>query len=261
MANKLVWDQVGERLYETGVSKVALFPFTSNKYDKGVAWNGVTAINEQPEGAEPTDLFADDTKYLSLYSAETLKATLEAYTYPDEFAPCDGVAEIAEGVTIGQQDRKGFGLAYKTLIGNDTENNAYGYKYHLYYGCKASPSEKNHSTVNDSPDIDPFSWELTTTPVDVEGFNKSSCLTIDSTKVGAAALAKFEAIVYGADEFSATKGYAKDAVVEHEDKLYAAKAVVSAGAWSETDWAEIGSAGPRLPLPEEVMEIFKGTVG
>lgn len=260
--NKLVWDQVGERLYETGISKVALFVQNGNAYDKGVAWNGVTAINEKPEGGEPTDLYADDEKYLSLYSKETLKATLEAYTYPEEFEPCDGVVTISTGVTIGQQTRKGFGLAYKTIVGNDTANNDYGCKYHLLYGCKASPSEKDHSTVNDSPDVSPFSWELTTTSIDIPGFSKSSSVTVDSTKVDSAALKVFEGIIYGADEFAATKTYAKDDVVEKDSKLYACKtAVTTPGEWSSASWTEVGAEGPRLPLPDELVTIFQNTVG
>lgn len=180
--SKLVWDKEGEHLYETGVKNCALYVHDGQKYGNGVAWNGITAVTESPSGAEATPLYADDTKYLNLYSVEELGATVEAYTYPDEFAECDGSASVATGVTIGQQNRKTFGLAYKTVVGNDTEANDYGSKIHIIYGAKASPSEKAYATINDSPEAITFSWELTTTPVEVTGYKKTASITIDTTK-------------------------------------------------------------------------------
>lgn len=197
--SKLVWDKTGERYYETGVKNGVLYIPTEGVYSKGVAWNGLTAVTESPSGAEATALYADDMKYLSLYSAEEFGATIEAYTYPDEFAQCDGSAELAKGVSIGQQTRKTFGLCYKTTIGNDTDGNDYGYKLHMIYGCMASPSEKAYATINDSPDAITFSWEVTTTPVSVAGFKPTASITIDSTKADPTKLAALEDILYGKD--------------------------------------------------------------
>lgn len=194
---KLVWDQTGERYYETGVKMGVLYPQENGTYPKGVAWNGLTAVTESPSGAEATALYADDTKYLSLMSAEEFGATIEAYTYPDEFAQCDGSAELATGVSIGQQKRKAFGLCYRTVLGNDTENNDYGYKLHLIYGALAAPSEKAYATINDSPEAITFSWEVTTTPASVAGFKPTASITIDSTKADAEKLAALEAKLYG----------------------------------------------------------------
>lgn len=214
---KIVWDEVGKRIYETGVSKGVLYVQTDEgSYGKGVAWNGLTAVNESPSGAEPTPLYADDIKYLELTSAEEFGASIEAYTYPDEFEQCDGSASPADGVVIGQQPRKAFGLCYKTVKGNDVKNNDYGYKLHLIYGAKAAPSEKAYQTINDSPEAITFSWEVTTTPVNVTGFKPTSCLTIDSTKVNVEKLKQLE------------------------DKLYG----------TETE-------EPKLLLPDEVINIFK----
>ena len=197
---RLVWDATGERLYETGVSQGVLYVQDSTgKYPKGVAWNGLTGVTESPSGAEATALYADDIKYLNLMSAEEFGATIEAYTYPDEFAQCDGSAELTAGVTIGQQDRKTFGMCYKTVLGNDSESNNYGYKLHIIYGAKASPSEKAYATINDSPEAITFSWEVTTTPVNVSGFKPTASLTIDSTKVDAEKLTALENILYGTD--------------------------------------------------------------
>ena len=212
----LAWDETGKKLFETGVSNVALSPQDSNgTYGAGVAWNGVTTISESPSGAEATTLWANNGKYLNLYSVEEYASSIEAYTYPDEFAECDGSAEIAKGVSIGQQTRKSFGLAYKTLIGSDTDGNDHGYKLHLVYGCKAAPSERSHATVNDSPEALSFSWEISTTPVSVTGHKPTASVEIDSTKVDPAKLAAFEKILFG----------------------------------SETEAA-------RLPLPDEVAELF-----
>lgn len=197
---KLVWDQSGQRFYETGVSNGVLYvQDESGAYPKGVAWNGLTAVTESPSGAEATPLYADDIKYLELYSAEEFGATIEAYTYPEEFEACDGSAEIASGVTIGQQTRKAFGLCYKTVVGNDVKGNELGYKLHLIYGCKAAPSEKAFQTINDSPEAITFSWEVTTTPVAVEGFKPTANLVIDSTKVDVEKLAALEAKLFGSD--------------------------------------------------------------
>ena len=228
MAFKIAWDQTGERLYETGVDRGVLYHLDeANKYTKGFPWNGLTGVTESPAGAEATDLYADNIKYLSMRSAETFGATIEAYTYPDEFAECDGSAEIATGVKIGQQTRKTFGLCYRTVIGNDTNGNDHGYLLHLIYGCTASPSEKAYATINDSPEAITFSWEVTTTPVNVEGFKATASLTIDSTKANATDLATLEGILYG----------------------------TPAGAEGTPAAVE-----PRLPLPDEVAEIMSTTV-
>ena len=194
---KLTWDATGERLYETGVKMGVLYVQTGGTYPKGVAWNGLTAVTESPSGAEPTALYADDIKYLNLMSNEEFGATIEAYTYPDEFAECDGSASIADGVYIGQQSRKTFGMCYRTVLGNDTENNDHGYKLHLIYGALAAPSEKDYATINDSPEAITFSWEVSTTPVEVTGHKPTASITIDSTKTDPSKLAALEDILYG----------------------------------------------------------------
>ena len=215
--SKLVWDKTDERIFETGVHKGVLYPFnkTTKSYDKGVVWNGLTGVTESPSGAEATPLYADNIKYLNLLSAEEFGATVEAYTYPDEFAECNGEANIAAGVVAGQQKRKMFGMSYQTKLG-DADDPDKGYKIHLIYGAKAAPSEKAYTSVNDSPEAITFSWELTTTPVDVPNLKPTASLTIDSTKVDATKLAALEAILYGSEDKEA-----------------------------------------RLPLPEEIAEIFK----
>lgn len=202
--SRLKWDETGERYYETGVKQGVLYPQVSGAYPKGVPWNGLTAVTESPSGAEATALYADDIKYLELRSAEEFGATIEAYFYPDEFAACDGSAEIATGVTIGQQERTPFGLCYRTVLGNDTDKNDHGYKLHLIYGGTASPSEKGYATINDSPEAITFSWEVTTTPVDVgtvggKTYKPTATLIIDSTKCDSAKLKKLEDILYGTD--------------------------------------------------------------
>ena len=198
--SKIVWDAVGEHIFETGVRNGVLYlKDAQGAYNTGVAWNGLTSVSESPEGAEATDLYADDIKYLTLMSAENFKATIEAYTYPPEFEECDGSASIATGVVIGQQTRKPFGLCYRTSIGNDTDGNEHGYKLHIVYGCQASPSEKQYSTINDSPEAITFSWEVNTTPVNVNGKKPTATLIIDSTKADKAKLTALEAILYGAD--------------------------------------------------------------
>lgn len=194
---KLVWDQPGERLYETGVKMGVLYVQQNGAYPKGVAWNGLTAVTESPSGAEANPLYADDVKYLNLLSNEEFGATIEAYMYPDEFMECDGSVALAAGVYIGQQKRKAFGLCYRTVLGNDTDNNEYGYKLHLIYGALAAPSEKAYATINDSPEAITFSWEVTTTPVEVTGHKPTASITIDSTKIDEAKLAELEKVLYG----------------------------------------------------------------
>lgn len=196
---KLVWDQTGERYYETGAKNGVLYVQEGGAYPKGVAWNGLTAVTQSPSGAEATALYADDIKYLNLYSTEEFGFTIEAYTYPDEWQACDGSAELAAGVFIGQQTRKSFGFCYRTVLGNDTEANEYGYRLHLIYGAMAAPSEKAYATINDSPEAITFSYECTTTPVNVEGFKPTSYICVDSTKVAADKLAALEAILYGSE--------------------------------------------------------------
>ena len=219
--SRITWDTVGERYYETGVKMGVLYPIQADgKYNKGVAWNGLTAVTESPSGAEATALYADDIKYLNLMSNEEFGATIEAYTYPEEFAECDGSSALSVGVMIGQQKRKTFGLCYRTVIGNDVDGSDYGYKLHLIYGCLASPSEKAYATINDSPEAITFSWEVSTTPVSVTGFKPTSQLTIDSTKVDPLKLKSLEDILYG-----------KDGEPE-------------------------AATEPRLPLPDEVAALF-----
>lgn len=219
---KLKWDQTGERFYETGVKNGVLYiQETGGVYPKGVAWNGLSAVNESPSGAEASAIYADDMKYLNLYSAEEFAATIEAYTYPDEFAECDGSAQLVEGVTVGQQARKTFGMCYKTTLGNDIEANKYGYKLHIIYGAKAAPSEKAYATINDSPEAITFSWEVSTTPVSVEGFEPTASLTIDSTKADPDKLKALEDILFGTDGVSAGE-----------------------------------NPGPRLPLPDEIKTLM-----
>lgn len=222
--SKIVWDKTGERFYETGVKNGVLYPLSSDgTYPKGVAWNGLTAVTESPSGAEATALYADDIKYLNLISNEEFGATIEAYTYPDEFAECDGSATLAKGVAIGQQTRKTFGLCYRTTLGNDAQGNDYGYKLHIIYGALAAPSEKAYATINDSPEAITFSWEVTTTPVSVDNFKPTASLTIDSTKADAQKLAALEEILYGKDG---------------------------------TGDGQTGAADPRLPLPNEIATLM-----
>ena len=195
---KIVWDESGKRTYETGVRNGVLYlQDAQGAYTKGVAWNGLTAVTESPSGAEPTALYADDIKYLELFSAEEFGATIEAYTYPAEFEKCDGSASLGTGVTIGQQDRATFGLCYRTVLGNDVKGSEFGYKLHLIYGAKAKPSEKGYQTINDSPEAITFSWEISTTPVNVAGFKPTACVTIDSTKIEPEKLAQIETLLYG----------------------------------------------------------------
>lgn len=196
---KLVWDKIGEHFYETGVDHGVFFPSIGAGYGNGVAWNGLTSVNESPSGADANAQYADNIKYLNLIAAEDFGATIEAFTYPAEFAICDGSAEIAPGVMIGQQTRRPFGFSYRTLIGNDVDGQEHGYKLHLIYGCTASPSERSYGTVNESPEAMTLSWELNTTPVDVPGFKPTAQMTIDSRNASSYALKKLEEILYGTD--------------------------------------------------------------
>lgn len=223
--SRIIWSKTGERFYETGVRQGVLYPMdNTGNYPLGVAWNGLTAITESPSGAEPTPLYADDIKYLVLMSAEEFGATIEAFTYPDEFIPCDGSAELATGVYVGQQSRQAFGLSYRTVLGNDIEMNEFGYKLHLIYGGVASPSEKPFATINDSPEVVTFSWDVATTPVNIPGFKPTSSITIDSTKVDPEKLAELEKILYGQDAATGTE--------------------------------PSPAVAPRLPLPNELVELF-----
>jgi len=216
----LEWDLTGQRVYETGVDRGVLYiPNERGVYEDGYAWNGLTTVTESPTGAEPSPQYADNIKYLNLISTEEFGGTIEAFTYPDEFAQCDGSAEPSPGVMVGQQGRKAFGLAYRTRVGNDVDGTDHGYKIHLIYGAQAAPSEKAYATINDSPEAISFSWDITTTPVAVTGLKPTALLTIDSTKVDAGALATLEDILYG------TEG-----------------------------------VDPRLPLPNEILGIFGGTI-
>lgn len=202
---QLTWDATGEHLYETGVRKGVLYVQNPNgTYATGVAWNGLTAVTESPSGAEATAIYADDIKYLNLYSVEEFGATIEAYTYPDEFAECDGSASPVTGMSIGQQSRKSFGFCYRTAIGNDVSGDDYGYKIHILYGCKVSPSEKSYQTINDSPEAITFSWEVTTTPVEVSGYKPTACVVIDSTKCNASKLTALENKLYGTENSDPT---------------------------------------------------------
>lgn len=220
---RIVWDKTGERFYETGVEKGVLYQYSEGNYSKGVAWNGLTAVNENPSGGEPTALWADNIKYVNVMSTEELGVTIEAYTYPDEFKACNGEGEMSEGVSIGQQTRSMFGLSYVTKLGNDTKGQDFGYKIHLIYGCMASPSEKSYETTDDSVEAMTFSWEVSTTPVEVASgkFKPTASITIDSSKVDAGKLKKLEDLLYGTD---------------------------AGGSGSATE--------PKLPLPDEVATIF-----
>ena len=201
---KIIWDNTGDRHYETGVKKGVLYVQSKEgTYPAGVPWNGLTAITESPSGAESTPLYADDIKYLNLMSVEEFGATIEAYTYPEEFGVCDGSANLVPGVMIGQQPRTTFGMSYVTTVGNDVQGNKHGYKIHIIYGASATPSEKSYSTINDSPEAITFSWEVKTTPVNVTGFQPTASVVIDSTKVEASKLAALEAKLYGTDEAEA----------------------------------------------------------
>ena len=200
---KLVWDQTGEREFETGVSKGVLYVAEGGDYPKGEAWNGLSKVSESPEGADATAVYANNKKYLNLVADEQYKATISAFMYPDGFKECNGESSLGKGVTIGQQKRKSFGFSYQTLIGNDTDGTDHGYKIHLVYGCTAAPSSIDHSSVNESPEATEMSWEISTVPVDVPGFKPTATLVINSTETDAATLKKIEDLLYGTEEAEA----------------------------------------------------------
>lgn len=261
--SRLMWDADGARLYESGVNQVALFPKTGSNgvYGTGVAWNGVTSISETPSGGEPTALYADNAKYLTLMSVEELGGTIEAYMHPDEFAACDGSASLETGVVIGQQTRKEFGLAYKTAIGNDVDGTDHGYKLHLIYNALAKPSEHQYSTINDSPEASTMSWEYSTTPVQIDGYKPASRILVISTKATGAKMKALEDIIYGipTPEFNAASTYAVGDYVAYTDKVYKCKTAVTApGAWSAASWTEVPNPGPRMPMPSEVISLMSG---
>lgn len=269
---RLLWDQVGEKTYETGTKQGVLYLQASNgTYTNGVAWNGLTSVSESPDGGDANDIYADDIKYLVLRGVENFGGTIEAYTYPPEFEECDGSATLLAGVNIGQQPRKTFGFSYVSTIGNDTELDSHGYKIHLIYGASASPSERSYETINDSPEPIQFSWEFTTVPVAVTGHKATSLLTIDSTKFKTEAqkakLTAFEDILYGTngtDTFVEFTGEAfEDGVTYYErsgsegNYDYTATADTTKSV-SKTYYTleEVGGTNPRLPLPDEVVELL-----
>lgn len=275
--SKLVWDQVGERFYETGTKKGVLYIQQNGEYPLGVAWNGLTSVNESPEGAEANDIYADDIKYLTLRSAENFRATIEAYTYPEEFEECDGSRVVTSGVTIGAQPRKSFGFSFVTTFGNDTELDEYGYKIHLIYSATVSPSEKSYQTINDSPEAISFSWEVDTIPIPVTGYKPTAHMIINSTKftspAAKAALADFEEVLYGADARDAIPAqYAKTTdATKQAGKTYYTKdgdtyTQFAGGAFaSNTDYYEMTVAAraavstatnPYLPLPDAVITML-----
>ena len=261
--SRIVWDQTGEKLYETGTDRGVVYPYnsTTHQYDNGVAWNGLTGVTESPSGAENTDLYADNKKYLSMRSAEEFGATVEAYTYPDEFAVLDGTVALATGVNIGQQKRGLFGLSYRTLIGNDVDSNDHGYKLHLVYGATASPSEKAYATVNDSPEAITFSWELTTNPVDVTGHKPTAILTVDSTKADATKLGQLEDILYGTDTYTEFSGSAFVAGTDYYERTgtdpnYVYIKTTDATPQQGKTYYTKSDTAPRLPLPDEVATLF-----
>lgn len=256
---KLVWDADGERLYETGVRNGVLYVKKDDgTYDAGVAWNGLTSVSESPEGAETNSLYADDIKYLNLLSVEEFNATIEAYTYPDEFNECIGYSELATGMIIGQQARKAFGFCYRTAIGNDQQFDEYGYKLNIVYGCLAAPTDRDHETMNDDPDAVTFSFEVSTTPVAVTGFKPTAHLVIDSTKMDADKMALLEASLYGvtATTFDQTKAYKAGDAVTQTNKTYVAKQAIPAGSFDATKWVEVADAGPHLLLPDALAALI-----
>lgn len=256
---RLEWDKTGERFYETGVDRGVLYPSVGGAYPKGVAWNGITAVNENPSGAEPTALYADNIKYLTMMSAEEYGYTLEAYMYPEEFEQCDGSAAIVKGVNIGQQKRVPFGLSYRTLIGNDADGQEHGYKIHLIYGGLASPSQKDHSTVNDNPDATSMSWEVSNTPVEVPGYKPTASITIDSTKIDKDKLTKLENILYGGD-YTVLATQPEDWTTNYKNYYeksgdnYVAVTGDSAPTWSANKYYSGNDA--RLPMPAELITIL-----
>lgn len=232
--SRIKWDNIGEKTYETGVKQCVLYTVTpkTGVYEHGVAWNGISTVDEKPTGGEPTEIWADDQKYLNIPGTEKYEAAIKAYSYPDEWKKCDGSAEIAPGVFIGQQNKRSFGLSYITVKGNDIDYNEYGYVIHIIYGAMASPSQKTHSTINESPDAVEMSWDMKTTPVPVTGYKPTATLEFDSTKVPEAAMRAIEAVLWGTDGIPASEGQ---------------------GAVEATE--------ARLPLPDELLEIIKKATG
>ena len=275
--SKLLWDQVGEHIYETGTKQGVLYRQVNGAYPAGVAWNGLTSVSESPEGAEPTDIYADDIKYLTLRSTENFKATIEAYTYPDEFAECNGEAALMAGVNIGMQPRKAFGFSYVTTVGNDTELDSYGYKIHLVYGATVSPSEKSYQTINDSPEAITFSWEMDTIPVSVTGHKATAHMTIDSTKFNTpelrAKLAALERVLYGADAADAVAATYKVTTdtTKQAGKTYYTKSGSTYTAFNGDSFASgttyyeidtpaqeaITASDAHLPLPDDILYILQ----
>ncbi len=256
---KLNWDAIGERFYETGIDHGVLYPVVDGIYPKGVAWNGLTNVSESPSGAEQTALYADNIKYLTLTSAEEFGLTIEAYTYPDEWEACDGTASLSNGVKIGQQARKKFGLSYRTRIGNDTDGDAHGYKLHLVYGCSASPSERGYGTVNDSPEAITFSWEVTTTPITLDGYNPVSLITIDSTAANTSKLRVLEDILYGSDTgYIATLDTEFDSDKTYYELINGSYVVTGDTTMDSTKTYYEATAGAdaRLPMPAEIKALF-----
>ena len=282
---KIIWDQTGKRFYETGVSHGVLYVMKdritdyTNPYDTGVPWNGLTNVSSSGSGGEATALWADDIKYLNLMSTEEATLTIEAYTYPDRFTECDGTREISNGISIGQQPRKQFGFAYKTIIGNDQQSNEYGYKLHLVYGCYASPSDKSYQTINDSPEAISFSWSVSTTPVEMSGFKPTATLTIDSTKTSAAKMQAIEDIIYGrdaAEAVSAVYAPTSDDTPQTGVTYYTRRGTEGSYIYTEFDGDTfntdikyyictrpsrdiITASDPRLPLPNEIISIMNAT--
>ena len=262
---KLEWDAIGERFYETGVDHGVLYPVVNGAYPRGYAWNGLTNISESPSGAEQTPLYADNIKYLTLTSAEEFGLTIEAYTYPDEWEECDGTATLANGVKIGQQARKKFGLCYRTKKGNDVDGDAHGEKLHLVYGCSASPSERGYSTVNDSPEAITFSWTVTTTPITLEGYSPVALITIDSTKVDSTKYGQLKDILYGTNGSASynevtpvgTENPSEEGWYELVDDAYILSTDTSVNSSkSYYEKTTTGATDARLPLPDEVKRMF-----
>ena len=264
----IVWDQIGEKTYETGTKKGVLYPQDQNgTYPNGVAWNGLTSVSESPDGGDANDIYADDIKYLVLRGVENFGGTIEAYTYPDEFAECDGSATLMAGVTIGQQPRKTFGFSYVSTIGNDTEMDSYGYKIHLIYGASASPSERSYETINDSPEPINFSWEFTTVPVPVTGHKATSCLIVNSTKVAAAKLKKLEDALYGTDgtttytqfngeSFAAETDYYERSGTDPDYVYTKTSDVTKQNGKTYYTKSVTGATDPYLPLPDAVVTLL-----
>lgn len=262
--SKLVWDKTGERNYETGIDHAVLYPVANDgSYPVGVPWNGITSASESPSGAESTALYADNIKYLNLKSAEEFGMTIEAYTYPDEWEQCDGTATLADGVKLGQQSRKNFGLSYRTRMGNDTDGDSHGYKLHLVYGCSANPSQRSYQTVNDSPEAITFSWEITTTPVLLDGFKAVSLITIDSTKVDSAKLTTLENRLYGTeDTYTEFSGSEFDSGTDYYTRSGSEGAYVYTKTSDVTPqtgttyYTKTEGATAYLPLPSEIKALF-----